>query len=294
MKHLHPLALLGVAAMTVSGAGASSSTTKVGLSVIGKPHASDLARLVAETSPISWYMTWSLYPHGEVARQAGGKAVEFLPMVHRQDLEGPGGAGTPGQPSLAARLPGPAGGNRLLTFNEPDGDVASGGTAMAPDDAARLYLEHVLPLRPRWRISHPTPTGSPRGLAWLRAFVAACEARNPGVGCPADFVSLHWYGDLNGLRWWMGELAAFYRPRERRLGFWLTELALPGQDAHANLAFLRDAVGYLKDLDYVEGYAWFGAYRTTEANAWVGAGASLLDSTGKLTDLGKSYLKQAA
>lgn len=91
---------------------------------------------------------------------------------------------------------------------------------------------------------------------------------------------------------WTDELVAFYRPRERKLGFWLTELALPGQDARANLAFMKDAVGYLQDLDYFEGYAWFGAYRTNEANAWVGAGASLLDSMGKLTDLGKSYLKQ--
>jgi hypothetical protein len=46
----------------------------------------------------------------------------------------------------------------------------------------------------------------------------------------------------------------------------------------------------LDSLDYVERYAWFGAFRSDDANEWTGDGVALFDDDGGLTELGALYM----
>jgi hypothetical protein len=46
----------------------------------------------------------------------------------------------------------------------------------------------------------------------------------------------------------------------------------------------------LDDLEYVERYAWFGAFRADDANEWTGDAVALFEDDGGLTELGALYL----
>ncbi|TIC96030.1 Alkali-sensitive linkage protein 1 [Colletotrichum higginsianum] len=255
-------------------------SSKRGLAYQGDDHEADNQLLTSESSLISWYYTWSTWPTPGL-----NDSVVFLPLVHGVDDASDSG--------LVSRLNGlPESSTHLLTFNEPDGTTSSGGSSIDPEDAAKAYLEHLVPLRsagPRtWNISHPVVTGSPQGIEWLQKFNESCYDLDV-AGCPTDFVSVHWYGDATGLRNHLGALRDFYDGSDD-LEYWITEMALPQQDAEATLAMMNESLAYLDGLDYVEGYAWFGAFREDEANAWTGDAVSLFDGDGGLTDLGALYL----
>lgn len=266
-----------------SHAGLSS---KRGLALISDTSDSDVGFLTSEESPIAWYYTWSPYPSGAVVDDS----TVFLPLLHGLDAAEDGEL-----VPILNRLPASA--THLLTFNEPDHDEPSGGSDISPKDAAEAYLDYLVPLRDgdarTWNISHPSVTGSEKGLEWLREFNESCYEIDSENGCPTDFVSVHFYGDFAGLAGWLGALNEFYNPSnssEPETPFWITEMALPGEDDELNIAMLNESMSYLDDLDYVEGYAWFGAFRTDDANDWTGDGVSMFDSDGGLTKLGAEYL----
>lgn len=176
----------------------------------------------------------------------------------------------------------------VLTFNEPDGSTSSGGTNTTPSAAAQIWLNTIAPLRlPPYNLSVglPATTGSSSGLTWLRAFNASCHTLSDD-GCSFDFIATHFYGDFPGLQSWLSQIHDLYPVQK----IWLTEFAVPGVSATDTLTFMNDSLAYLDGLDYVERYAWFGAFRTTDANAWTGGGVSMFDGSGKLTALGATYL----
>lgn len=262
--------------------------TKQGLALVGELSESDTRLLTSENSPISWYYTWSPLPSEIV-----GDSTVFLPLIHSIDsLE---------EEYIWSTLDDlPSSSTHLLTFNEPDEEEGNGGSGASPEDAAEAYLEYIVPLRDgegegssgrTWNISHPVVTGSPRGLEWLRDFNESCYELEPETGCPADFVAVHWYGNFEGLASWLATLHDFYNPdNSSNIGLWVTEMALPQEDGEANLAMLQESMEHLDGLPYVDGYAWFGAFRTEDANEWTDDGVSLLDDDGDLTDLGSEYL----
>lgn len=267
-----------------SAAGRADLPSKRGLALLGDAPSSDNEFLTSDESPISWYYTWSPWPSDSVADN-----VVFLPLLHGVDT-----VEDPEFIDVLNRLPSSS--THILTFNEPDGEKDTGGSNISPEDAAKAYLEHVVPLRqPRdddsrtWNISHPVVTGSPMGLDWLRDFNESCYDLSDD-GCPADFVAVHWYGNFEGLTSWLGQLQEFYGSTETEMTMWITEMALPQEDGEANVAMMTESIKYLEDLDYVEGYAWFGAFRADNSNDWTGDGVSLFDDDGGLTDLGSTYL----
>lgn len=283
-------------------AAASLSSSKRGLAYHGDDHVGDNNLLLTGNSSVSWYYTWSLWPARTVP--SSPDSVAFIPLVH-----GLSDAADPNLVSLLERLPQSA--TRLLTFNEPDGDTGSGGSAISASDAAASYIRYILPLRNgsapsasnrnagrTWLVSHPVVTGSGRGLDWLADFNASCHKLNPGVGCPCDFVAAHWYGDFPGLAGWLGTLHDFYSTPSVGGGgaggaagrMWVTEMALPQGSDGATLAMMNSSLPYLDGLDYVQGYAWFGAFRSDESNAWTGDNVALFDDDGGLTELGALYL----
>lgn len=81
--------------------------------------------------------------------------LEFVPLIH-----GLSEASSDATSSQLNRLPDSS--THLLSFNEPDGTRDSGGSNIEPEDAAKSYIEHIVPLREgnrKWKISHPSTTG---------------------------------------------------------------------------------------------------------------------------------------
>lgn len=265
---------------------------KRGFAFIGDSHAPDNKLLSSDSSPLAWYYNWSPYPNTDLIPTG---SLEFVPMIHgidatedsrtEQVIEGLDKSST-----------------HLLSFNEPDGTTSSGGSSISPEDAARAYIDYVVPFRNgskggrNWKISHPSTTGSGNGLEWLRSFNSSCYDIDPENGCPTDFIAAHWYGDFGGLAGWLGTLDEFYNgnsTNDSNLRIWVTEMGLPQQSADATVGMMNQTLPYLDGLDYVERYAWFGAFRTNDANEWTGDGVALFDDDGGLTELGALYMGNA-
>ncbi|RYP02286.1 hypothetical protein DL764_005852 [Monosporascus ibericus] len=281
---------LGVCTLGVSAD--SNSTSKRGISFIPETPPSDYDILLSsDSSPITWYYTWSPRPAPEdhIFPWGARSGIEFVPTLHsigdgdlERDIERLG--------SL------PDSSKNLFTFNEPDGTTDSGGSAITPREAAEAYIEQIVPLRERFRVSHPSVTGSERGLEWLREFDSACREIDPENGCPTDFVVAHWYGGLEGLTWWLEELVDLYVSgdygfeSEDDLELWIKELGIPGAPAEANQVMMEQTLPYLDGLNYVAKYAWFGTFRPQQANEWTGEGVALFQDDGGLTAIGALYL----
>lgn len=264
--------------------------SKRGFAYIGDTHTTD-NRLLSINSPLAWYYNWSPYPNTNLIPS---DALDFVPMIHGLDAT----QDSRTEPVIKAL---PQSSTHLLSFNEPDGTTGSGGSSIEPADAAKAYIDYVVPFRlgksggRNWKISHPSTTGSPNGLEWLRKFNESCYKIDSENGCPTDFIAAHWYGNFDGLSAWLGTLDEFYNTNTTRndpVKIWVTELGLPQQSAVATVEMMNKTLPYLDGLEYVEKYAWFGAFRTDEANAWTGDGVALFDGEGGLTELGQVYLGQ--
>ena len=268
------------------------TSSKRGISFIPETPASDYDILFSsDSSPVTWYYTWSPRPAPEEHIFPWGvrEGIEFVPTLH-----------SIGDGDLAEDIKKlkdvTSTSKHLFTFNEPDGDTESGGSAITPREAAEAYIKQIVPLRERFRISHPSTTGSERGLQWLRDFEVECRKVDPENGCPTDFIVAHWYGDLQGLVWWLEELVDLYVKgdygveTEDNLEIWIKELGIPGAPAEANLVTMEQALPYLDKLEYVKKYAWFGTFRPQSANNWTGTGVALFQEDGGLTDVGALYL----
>lgn len=280
--------LLGALALSLL-ATTQAQDSKRGFAFIGDSHAPDNRLLSSGNSPLVWYYNWSPYPNIDLIPTG---SLEFIPMIHGIDATEDGRT-----EQVISRLDKSS--THLLSFNEPDGTTSSGGSSISPEDAARAYIDYVVPFRDgsrggrNWKISHPSTTGSGNGLEWLRSFNSSCYDIDPENGCPIDFIAAHWYGDFGGLASWLGTLDEFYNANstnDANLKIWVTELGLPQQSADATVGMMNQTLPYLDGLDYVERYAWFGAFRTDDANEWTGDGVALFDDDGGLTELGAVYM----
>lgn len=262
-------------------------SSKRGLAYLGDTHASDDNLLYSANSSLDWYYNWS-------PNTVAGIGLPFLPLIHGLD-----DAASSTVMDTIANLPSTS--THLLTFNEPDGTTSSGGSAISPSDAAKSYINDILPLRladtRTWNISHPATTGSSSGLTWLQEFNASCWDLAPDTGCPTDFVALHWYGDFAGLASWLGTLHDFYVSNSSAgatsddIKFWITEMALPQEDEDTTVEMLNQSLTYLDGLDYVAGYAWFGTDRKGGSwDSYTGENVAVFNGKGALTDVGALYL----
>ncbi|KAL5116085.1 hypothetical protein ACEQ8H_005981 [Pleosporales sp. CAS-2024a] len=268
---------------------ALAQDSKKGFSYIGDTHTTDNS-LLSTNSPLKWYYNWSPYPNTNLIP---ANNLEFIPMIHGIDAT----QSTQTEQAFSSLS---SSSTHLLSFNEPDGTSGSGGSAITPEDAAKAYISYVVPFRNgtkgggrKWKISHPATTGSPNGLTWLRNFNASCYKIDPKNGCPTDFVAAHWYGAFDGLASWIGTLNEFYNTNSssnQDLKIWVTEMALPQQSAQNTLAMMNETLPYLDKTDYVERYAWFGAFRSNSANEWTGDAVALFNKDGGLTNLGALYM----
>ncbi|CAJ2508997.1 Uu.00g140230.m01.CDS01 [Anthostomella pinea] len=264
----------------------TDSSSKRGMSYISDNHNADYDILLSCKSPIDWYYTWSPSPApSDIFSDGAESSMEFVPAL-------PGIDNLDNDIQALNNLPDSS--KHLFTFNEPDGTTSSGGSSISPGDAAKAYIEQVVPLRHRFQISHPAVTGSPRGLEWLSNFNSSCWDIDEKNGCPTDFVTAHWYGNFAGLASWIGQLEGWYNQSASGLNgdlkIWLNEFGLVQADEDATFAMMNQTLPYLDSLGYVEKYASFGVFREDEANDWTGAGLSLFQNDGGLTELGAYYL----
>ena len=281
-RSISPRTILAITALLGLSTAQSS---KRGFAYVGNTHGPDNQLLTSDNSPIEWYYNWAPSPDPHVS-----SSIEFTPLIHGLDEAS--------SEQISRQLSNlPSSSTHLLAFNEPDGSTESGGSSISPEDAARSYIDHIVPFREgdrKWKISHPSVTGSGNGLDWLRRFNESCYEIDEENGCPADFVAAHWYGAFDGLASWLGTLDEFYNKNSSRDGddlkIWITELALPQQDVQATVEMMNSTLPYLDDLEYVERYAWFGAFRADDANEWTGDAVALFEDDGGLTELGALYL----
>ena len=130
----------------------------------------------------------------------------------------------------------------VLGFNEPDGTSSSGGSNIQPDTAAAIWLREIEPLKNLGiKLGSPATQGGSSGTDWLASFFYNCQ------NCTIDFVTVHWYGDFEGMASHCGELYANFGKRP----LWVTEFALANTDLQDTQSFYNQSVNWLDNLTYV-------------------------------------------
>ncbi|KAJ1308060.1 hypothetical protein OPQ81_002126 [Rhizoctonia solani] len=229
-----------------------------------------------EVGKVSWYYTWS--PNSWVQPPPN---LEYVPMLWGwKDVSTFSKAVT--SASVASN-----GWTHILGMNEPQEPSQSN---MSPADAAKMWKTYLEPLKagsPQLRLGSPAPSSRPNGIQWLYDFLGNCNG-----GCTVDFIALHYY-DVNAsdfIRHINDYHNAFQRP------IWVTEWACqnfnngPQCSYNQIVNFLDETQTYMDKTEWVERYAWFGAMAKTPINKDTG----LMDSSGKINDLGKQYVGSQA
>lgn len=159
---------------------------------------------IAPGSDLTWYYNYAALP-SPVYSAESQSAFEFVPMLW-------GSSSSDSFLDQVSTLV-HAGTNisHVLTFNEPDGSSADGGSDISPAVAATTWINEVEPLRKLGvKTGAPAVTGSPSGFTWLEQFFANCTSQ--GTNCTADFIPVHWYGDFTGLASHLGQVDAAFVP----------------------------------------------------------------------------------
>ncbi|KAI8957344.1 glycoside hydrolase family 128 protein [Daldinia sp. FL1419] len=176
----------------------------------------------------------------------------------------------------------------VLSFNEPDSQY-NGGSNIEPSKAADVWIKNIAPLAGQGvKLGLPACTGGWGGIPWLQQFLGNCSELMSTEGvkknCTYDFVSIHWYGNFEGLASHMGEYAAAF-PNVTQ---WITEYNFDNQDLSTTKAFYNASSEYFDRMDSVSRYSLFGSFRSRDSN--VGPNAAMLNNNGQLTDIGSWYL----
>lgn len=199
--------LLGAASFAAaqsSNTSALESSTKRGLVFVpNDKHPSDnqiWVDGVGGNSDLGWYYNYQVNPSPAYQNRTQ-EEFEFIPMLWTTS--------TTFLSSIKSMMT--TGDKRnithILTYNEPDGTAATGGSNLDPTLAAENWISQVQPLAALGiKLGAPAVTGAPSGLVWLKAFHAACISA--GTACKPDFYPAHWYGNIEGLASHVGELYA--------------------------------------------------------------------------------------
>lgn len=170
--------------------------------------------------------------------------------------------------------------SHVMSFNEPDGTFSTGGSQVSPQRAAARWATDIAPLGAYGvQLGAPAVAGNEGGFQWLQQFFTYCNG-----SCNASFISVHWYGNFQGLASKLGQMGATYP----NMTIWVTEFA----DAYDTLAntttYTNQDFGYLDRLSNVIRYSYFGSMRSSVSN--VGPNPAMLDQCGNLTQIGYTYL----
>ncbi len=222
----------------------------------------------------SWYYNWSFSKHNYVSF----RDLEFVPMIWSKfDTDSD-------NITLCKEL----GYRHILAYNEPDAvdqsDIPVDDAVEGMKDFQNKGLYVGLPataLMPEW------------SKDWFKPFMKKIEANN----LKYDFIPVHhywnWYDD-EGAEAFLKMIDNTYNMYHKPI--WVTEFAISGvprkdgdpRREEVVIRYMKKVIEGLEKRDYVERYAWFSFPVSNERNS---ASAMLNTYTGKITDLGKQYIK---
>jgi hypothetical protein len=188
--------------LDVNGSTKFQSSTKRGLIYIpSSEHPSDAQVWVENGTDLTWYYNYDSTPSDAYSNRSQAD-LEFVPMLW-------GSSNSSDFASNVESLIKNEGRNitQILTFNEPDGSSSTGGSDIAPETAATIWINDIAPLRKlNVKLGAPAVTGSQGGFIWLSEFFGNCSSQN--TNCTVDFIPIHWYGDFQGLASHIGQVVA--------------------------------------------------------------------------------------
>jgi len=225
-------------------------------------------------SDLTWYYNYGVQPSPVFANDA---SFDFVPMLW-------GAPSTTNDTtfldSVQTLISSGTNITYVMSFNEPDGTTATGGSDVDPTLAATTWIRELEPLRDLGvKLGAPAVTGAPSGFTWLTNFFNACNG-----SCTADFMPVHWYGNFDGLTSNIGQKRAAYP----NLTMWITEYALDNSPLNDTQSFFNSSADFFDRIDYITHYSYFGSFRSSASN--VGPNVAMLDQKGQLTDIGSWYL----
>ncbi|MCJ1439100.1 hypothetical protein MMC27_008491 [Xylographa pallens] len=232
----------------------------------------------SSSSDLTWYYNYGPEPSPNFSNATD---FQFVPMLFSAPNDT---TDTSFLTSVQSQISAGANVSYILTFNEPDGTSATGGSDVPSDLAAETWIREVEPLKSHGvKLGAPAVTGAQTGFTWLQQFFTACAGN-----CSADFIPIHWYGDFGGLASHIGQVRAAYP----NMSIWITEYADPGANLTDSQSFFNESSQYFDRIDYITRYSYFGSFRSSVSN--VGPDAAMLTQDGQLTDIGSWYLGGSA
>ena len=209
---LHPAAfaalLAAVPSFVVPAAAASS---KRGLAFTpNETTRADDSIWVEKPTTLTWYYNYAPNPESSY-KDVPQSEFEFVPMMW-------GAPETLDDTTFLSTVKGLIKDQRVnitnvLSFNEPDGPFVYGGSNIEPSAAAQVWVNNMIPLQEIGvRVGLPACTGGSTGLPWLQNFLTECSklisTDDNKRNCTYDFVTIHWYGNFEGLASHMGQYSA--------------------------------------------------------------------------------------
>ncbi|KAI3319460.1 glycoside hydrolase family 128 protein [Xylariaceae sp. AK1471] len=278
---MHPsFALL---APILSVAFAQTRSDKRGLVFVPNKHSPEDNKIwIEDGSDLTWYYNYNPTPAPAFASTSQND-FEFVPMLWGSIDD------TAFLNSVNDLIDGGRNISHVLTFNEPDGPSQYGGSNILPSKAAQVWVDNIEPLAEKGvKVGLPACTGGQGGIPWLQQFLGNCSGLISTDGneknCSYDFVTIHWYGNFEGLASHLGEYSAAFPNKTQ----WITEYNFDNQDLATTQDFYNTSSDYFDRIDSVARYSYFGSFRSSDSN--VGANAVMLNNDGKLTDIGSWYL----
>ncbi|KAH9992691.1 glycoside hydrolase family 128 protein [Xylariaceae sp. FL0662B] len=236
---------------------------------------------VQSGSDLTWYYNYGMTP-SPAFDDTSQERFEFVPMLWGAIDD------TSFLDSVESSIASGRNISHVLSFNEPD-SAYNGGSNIEPSVAASVWVKNIAPLGQKGvKLGLPACTSGWGGIPWLQQFLGNCSdlvsTDNERKNCSYDFVSIHWYGDFEGLASHLGSYSAAF-PNVTQ---WITEYNYDNQDLSTTQSFYNMSSEYFDRMDSVGRYSLFGSFRSDHSN--VGADAVMLNNDGKLTDIGSWYL----
>ncbi|KAG8525226.1 uncharacterized protein KY384_008870 [Bacidia gigantensis] len=243
---------------------------------------------------ITWGYNWNSSPRSLPSRFAYVPELHSLRAEHTSDWDDNVHKALASSSTTSSSPSGADGEMYLMSFNEPDlADQAN----ISVTDAVQGFAQYMMPFAtstpphkdglklgsPAVSNVRPAPgdDGKPKGLPYLKAFLAKCETLPQP--CRIDFVPIHWYGcrkgcplatDVDKFKKHVGEAVEVAVYQGRQLPLWVTEFATFGDEE----GFLKEVLPWLDGHADVERYSYF----------WVGEGSLVQD--GGLSGVGEVYV----